>query len=56
MSKKKKQVILVNSKDLPIFCPPSNSSAWAMHPKVFLDHHGKTQVSCPYCGAEFKIT
>jgi len=46
---------IVSKKDLPAHCPPKDSSKWNMHPKVFLsfDDHGK--VSCPYCGAKYKL-
>ena len=55
MSKKQRKVFEVDKKDLPVFCPPKNSNFWAFHPRVYLDHHGKDIINCPYCGTMYKI-
>ncbi|MDA0670184.1 MAG: zinc-finger domain-containing protein [Proteobacteria bacterium] len=26
-----------------------------MHPRVYIDHHNKKEVSCPYCGTLYQI-
>ena len=55
MSKNQRKVFEVDKKDLPVFCPPKNPNFWALHPRVYLDHHGKDIVNCPYCGTMYKI-
>ncbi|MBL6727738.1 zinc-finger domain-containing protein [Methylophilaceae bacterium] len=55
MSKNQQKVFEVDKKDLPVFCPPKNPNFWALHPRVYLDHHGKDTVNCPYCGTMYKI-
>ena len=46
---------IVLRKDLPAHCPPKGSSKWNMHPKVFLLFDKQGKVSCPYCGAKYKL-
>ena len=46
---------LVSRKDLPVHCPPKDSTKWNMHPKVFLSLDVDGKVSCPYCGAKYKL-
>jgi uncharacterized Zn-finger protein len=46
---------LVSKKDLPLHCPPKDSSKWSMHPKVFLSFDDYGKVRCPYCGAKYKL-
>lgn len=46
---------LVSRKELPAHCPPKDSSKWNMHPKVFLSFDANGKVSCPYCGAKYKL-
>jgi uncharacterized Zn-finger protein len=50
-----KQVVEVDTEDLPVYCPGPKAPLWSMHPRVFLDisHTGRTQ--CPYCGAEYRL-
>ena len=55
MSKNQQKVFEVDKKDLPVFCPPKNPNFWALHPRVYLDHHSKDTVNCPYCGTMYKI-
>ncbi len=50
-----KQPIKVSKKDLPASCPPKDTPAWDMHPRVYIELK-KSQVSdCPYCGAQFEL-
>jgi len=55
MSNKSQQTIQVSKNDLPIYCPPKTENFWAMHPRVYIDHHNKKEVSCPYCGTLYRI-
>jgi len=48
-------VVLILKKDLPAHCPPSDSSKWNMHPKVFLPFDENGKANCPYCGALYKL-
>ena len=46
---------IVLRKNLPAHCPPKDSLKWNMHPKVFLSFDVDGRVSCPYCGAKYKL-
>jgi uncharacterized Zn-finger protein len=48
-------VVLIPKKDLPVHCPPRDSSKWNMHPKVFLPFDENGKANCPYCGALYKL-
>jgi len=45
----------VTAKDLPLHCPTKEVAQWASHPRVFLDVAKTGEVSCPYCGANYRL-
>lgn len=47
---------IVNTKDLPIHCPPAGAKTWNMHPKIFLQFDAKGWAKCPYCGSNYKLS
>jgi len=50
-----KTTIKVNKNDLPISCPPKDSPAWNMHPRVYIELSSEEEASCPYCGTNFEL-
>lgn len=54
-SKNKTEVIKVDAKDLPIYCPGPKAPRWSMHPRVFLDVTKTGAAACPYCGAHYQF-
>lgn len=36
--------------ELPLTCPPHDSSLWNGHPRVYLPIHQTGRMRCPYCG------
>ena len=55
MSETTKQPYTVKSSQLPASCPPRNSEAIGLHPRVYLKFDGSGNSKCPYCGAKFVI-
>lgn len=55
MSNTQEGTVVVTAKDLPLHCPGNNTPLWNMHPRVFLDIAHKGEVSCPYCGTQYKL-
>ncbi len=55
LSSTQSDLVLISKKDLPVHCPPKDSSKWNMHPKVFLPFDEKGKVRCPYCGTLYKL-
>ncbi len=49
------EVIKVDAKDLPIYCPGPKAPLWSMHPRVFLDVTDTGEAACPYCGAHYEF-
>ena len=47
--------VLVDPKDLPVFCPNTAMPLWSSHPRVFLDLVPTGEVSCPYCGTRYRL-
>ncbi len=45
----------VEPEQLPFSCPPKNSDLWNMHPRVFLHFDAQDEVTCPYCGARYRL-
>lgn len=52
---KETPVIEVTAKDLPLHCPTAASQLWSSHPRVFLDITASGEVSCPYCGTQYRL-
>ena len=50
-----KQPHQVKSSDLPAACPPPESEAIGLHPRVYLKFNDEGNAKCPYCGAKFQI-
>ena len=48
--------VVVEAKDLPVFCPNPRMPLWSSHPRVFLDIEEIGQASCPYCGTRYRLT
>ena len=47
--------IMVDSKDLPIYCPGPKAPRWSMHPRVYLDVTKTGEATCPYCGSQYQF-
>lgn len=45
----------VVASQLPLACPMPDSELWNMHPRVYLDIETTGKVSCPYCGAQYRL-
>jgi uncharacterized Zn-finger protein len=45
--------VVVQAKDLPVFCPNPAMPLWSSHPRVFLDIAPVGEVMCPYCGTVY---
>ena len=45
----------VTKSDMPVSCPPKDSPAWDMHPRVYIELSNDNKGVCPYCGNEFEI-
>lgn len=52
---KLKNVIELDGKDLPAFCPNPAMPIWSSHPRVFLDVMHSEQATCPYCGTGYRL-
>ena len=50
-----KQHVLLTLADLPLACPPRNTSVWDAHPRVYLPIAETGRVICPYCGTEYEL-
>lgn len=51
----KEHTIAVNKKDLPVCCPPRDSEAIGLHPRVYLKFDKQGKAKCPYCGMSFVV-
>jgi len=47
--------IVVEAKDLPVFCPNPRMPLWSSHPRVFLDIEETGRAMCPYCGTRYRL-
>ena len=47
--------IVVEAKDLPVFCPNPRMPLWSSHPRVFLDIEVTGRAACPYCGTRYRL-
>jgi len=47
--------IVVEPRDLPVFCPNPQMPLWSSHPRVFLDVDEQGEASCPYCGTRYRL-
>lgn len=41
--------------DLPLTCPPHDSSLWNGHPRVYMPIHQTGRERCPYCGTLYLL-
>jgi len=48
-------VVLVTRDQLPMHCPPPDSSLWDGHPRVFIPLEDGGEASCSYCGTKFRL-
>ena len=48
-------VVLVDPRTLPAFCPNPAMPLWSSHPRVFLVFAPTGEASCPYCGTRYRI-
>lgn len=46
---------VVNHADLPLACPPKETSLWNMHPRIYLTFDASNKVICPYCGTTYRL-
>jgi uncharacterized Zn-finger protein len=47
--------VLVEPRELPVFCPNPRMPLWSSHPRVYLDIAETGQVMCPYCGTRYRL-
>ena len=48
-------VIVLDSSELPAYCPNPSMPIWSSHPRVFLDVSRGEQARCPYCGTRYRL-
>ncbi len=48
-------VVVVQAKDLPVYCPNPAMPLWSSHPRVYLDVVDEGEVLCPYCGTRYRL-
>ena len=49
------KVVKVTARDLPLHCPPPESSLWNSHPKVYLPIEETGEAKGPYCSASYEL-
>ncbi|MES2831517.1 MAG: zinc-finger domain-containing protein [Pseudomonadota bacterium] len=47
--------VLLEAKDLPVYCPNPSMPMWSSHPRLFLDMTAKGEAKCPYCGTVYGL-
>jgi uncharacterized Zn-finger protein len=47
--------VLVEPRELPVFCPNPRMPLWSSHPRVYLDIAETGQAMCPYCGTRYRL-
>ena len=52
---KKQEIIEVKRQSLPLCCPKMGEDAAGLHPRVYLPIEKYGEVSCPYCGAHYRL-
>ena len=50
-----KKSIKVAKSSLPASCPPKDTAAWDLHPRVYIELTGDKGADCPYCGNHFEL-
>ncbi|ULJ69838.1 zinc-finger domain-containing protein [Wielerella bovis] len=50
-----RQVVVIESHDLPLHCSGADTDAWNGHPRVFLPIQSHGKIECPYCGAIYQL-
>lgn len=50
------EVIKVTRNDLPLSCPRPGDAAAGLHPRVYLPIEKTGTVTCPYCGARYRLS
>jgi uncharacterized Zn-finger protein len=48
-------IIYVEAKDLPVYCPGPKAPLWSMHPRVYIEIADTGTAVCPYCSATYKL-
>jgi uncharacterized Zn-finger protein len=48
-------VVLLEGKDLPAFCPNPAMPIWSSHPRVFLEMSHDHEAKCPYCSTVYRL-
>ena len=47
--------VLIEPRDLPVFCPNPAMPLWSTHPRVYLDIVDSGEAMCPYCGTRYRL-
>ena len=47
--------VLVEPRELPVFCPNPRMPLWSSHPRVYLDIAETGDAMCPYCGTRYHL-
>lgn len=50
------KTIKVDKNSLPVSCPPKDTPAWDMHPRIYIALTEEKSANCPYCGNSFELT
>ena len=49
------EVVELDAKSLPAFCPNPAMTLWSQHPRVYLDLAVTGSAMCPYCGTHYRL-
>ncbi|MDB5797725.1 MAG: hypothetical protein JWP36_1627 [Paucimonas sp.] len=47
--------VILDTKDLPAFCPNKAMPVWSTHPRVYLDMAENNEARCPYCSTVYRL-
>ncbi len=50
-----KDIVTIEAKDLPLYCPGPQAPLWSMHPRVFIDVVTSGKAICPYCSTTYQL-
>lgn len=50
-----REVVELDGKDLPAYCPNARMPLWSSHPRVYLDVVHGGEVQCPYCSTVYRL-
>lgn len=51
----KDEIVYIEAKDLPLYCPGPKAPLWSMHPRVYIETVKTGLAVCPYCSAKYQL-